>query len=109
MAGSGFFGTVKVDNDVLKAKADEASSRIRDCRAAMEAMENELNKCGSSWTGEGNEAFRQTFSRVKKNVEDALAEYERYPEDLLTYVGIYQEKISSTKAKAEAINDLKLF
>lgn len=109
MAKSGYFGTVKVNNDVLKEKADEAASKIQTCRQVLEDMNSELNNSVGYWRGEGYEAFCNSFERVRRDVENALCEYEKYPKDLLEYVGIYQEKIKSTEAWAEGINDLKLY
>lgn len=108
MAGTMSFGTVKVETNVLKEKAEDAYTKIKNLESILNEMQQEVKSSNGYWIGEAGEAFRTSFLTKKQELDDVLASFQDYPKQLLNYAGLYSETISAAESTVDSINDLNM-
>lgn len=97
------FGTVKVNSEELKAKAEDAYVKIGQYKETLEQVTSTIAASSSYWTGSAGDLFREALSLQISEMQEALEEYRKYPKELLQYAGIYSEVIMQTESLAEAV------
>ena len=96
-------GTLAVDPEALVQTAEDAFQSIRRYRYGLEAISKLIKSSDSIWKGEGGETFRRVYEEELKVAEEALETYEKYPQELLEYFGLYSNVIAEANAQADSI------
>lgn len=103
------FGTVRVNSEELKAKAEDAYMKINQYQETLEQMSSAVTASSAYWTGRGGDMFREVLKNQMSIIEGILEAYKEYPKELLEYAGIYSEVISQTESLAESVKDFNMF
>ncbi len=91
MADTGNAYKIRVDSDVLKAKADTVSGLVGDLESQFEELKRVIERTSDYWIGEGGEAKRKKYVNQQTTIEEMINRLRKYPGDLLQMAGIYDE------------------
>lgn len=86
---SGF--QVKVDTKVLRTTASEVTSLVKALQTDFDNLQNRVGKTTRYWAGAAGDQYRREFSAEKKETSEMLTLLGKYPTDLLSMAGIYEE------------------
>ncbi len=82
---------VKVDTRVLRSTASEVSGLARQLQADFDALQQCVKQTGRYWVGEAGDQYRREFDAEKADTSEILERLNKYPADLLSMAGIYEE------------------
>lgn len=83
-------GTVKVDTDVLIAKAASVDRHINNVKQYFEDMRNSVVQSNKYWLGEAGNTHRQKFLEKNEMLEEILLRFKEHSTDLVKMAGNYQ-------------------
>lgn len=107
--GKAEFGTVRVDDEVLLRKGEEAWQQLKNCYDTLDRIQASVEAGSSFWMGQAGDLYREVLKKQIQSVKAALEELAQYPRELLAYAGLYSETISQSNSLAESILSLQLF
>lgn len=73
------FSSLKVDPDVMRAKAAAVQGKIKEMQNSFEALENTVRKTQNYWVGEAGDAHRDFFNNTE---EERTEIFKRLMEDV---------------------------
>lgn len=102
------YGSVKVNSDELKAKAEDAFKKITKYQNSLQEISATVAASESYWDGQAADAYRNILKSQMKIIEDVLTQYAEYPKTLLEFAGIYSETITKAETQVEELQTLEL-
>lgn len=95
--------TLKVQPDVLIAKAGELSTEKTNVISLMDQAKSEINSLVGSWKSEASDEYQGRFKQVYDDIENMLAIVSEYIGDLNEVANIYQTAEKTAKNVAEGL------
>lgn len=84
-----FLSSIKVNPDVLKAKASSTEGKIGELKAIFDALELSVNKTKNYWNGEAAESHREYYERQKADIETLFKRLAEDVSDLNQMASVY--------------------
>lgn len=81
---------IRVTTQQLRAAADEASGYIDKVSKQFEQIESIVNATAGYWEGDGQAAFRKSYTDRLEKIEKALRGFQDNVDDLRKIAGIYE-------------------
>lgn len=107
MDGSGV--EIKVQPDVLNAKASEVSSSISRMEQLFDTVQSTVARTKYYWIGEAGELHRRMFEEQKDDVETLLKRLKEHPVDLQkiakTYIDTEQQQTEASSQMSSNLID----
>ena len=94
---------LRVEPELIAAKAYNVKSKIGELQQAFEAMEQSVNKTRQYWIGEAGEAHRDYFERKKGQMEEMIRRWNEEVSDMFEISDTYE---MAEKAILEAAQGL---
>ena len=82
---------VKVDTNVLRSTASEVRSLARTLQGDFDDLQNCVKLTSRYWVGAAGDQYRREFDAEKEETSELLTLLSKYPTDLLSMAGIYDE------------------
>lgn len=101
--GLDFLTTIKVEPEILKAKAEAVQVRITEMKKSFDAIENTLRKTQNYWIGEAGDAHREMFNKTQDEREEIFKRLLEDVADLNTIAAQYITTESAVKQIAEEL------
>lgn len=80
---------IKVDTEVLRTTASEISGLTKALQDDFDEMQNCVRQTNRYWIGAAGDQYRREFNAEKEEVSELLALLSKYPTDLLSMAGVY--------------------
>lgn len=87
--------TIKVTPQELKECADDVSSLSEALRDDYDWFQDMVRKTANYWEGAAADKYRSDFAAQKEKTDEMLTHLSKFPEDLLTMAGIYEQAEST--------------
>jgi len=87
--GLDFLSTIKVEPEVLKAKAEVVQAKMNEMKKAFDEIENTLRKTQNYWIGEAGDAHREMFYKTKDERDEIFKRFQEDVTDLNTMAAQY--------------------
>lgn len=81
--------TIKVEPDVLKAKAASLDSRISTVEKELKSIADRIDASKNDWAGEAGTMHRRKFMALQGEMVRVISGLKKHPENLLTMAGLY--------------------
>jgi len=94
---------LKVQPEVLTAKAGELSSERNAMLNLMDQAKSDINSLTGVWKSEAADEYQSRFKQVYDDIENMLAIVAEYASDLNEISGIYNAAEKSAKVTAEGL------
>lgn len=98
-----FVSTLKVDPEIMKAKAEAVQVRITEMKVSFDEIENTLRKTQSYWIGEAGDAHRELFSKTGEEREEIFKRLAEDVNDLYTMAAQYTATENEIKQLTEEL------
>lgn len=95
-----FLSTIKVNPDVLRAKASSTEGKIGELKAVFDALETTVNKTKTYWNGEAAESHREFYEKQKPDIETLFKRLAEEVSDLNQMASVY----STTEQEVKEIS-----
>lgn len=82
---------VKVDTNVLRSTAADVTSLTKVLQGDFDELQSCVHQTSRYWTGAAGDQYRREFDEEKKETSEVLTLLGKYPADLLSMAGIYDE------------------
>lgn len=82
---------LKVDPEILKAKAEEVSSQIKKVEGTMDDIQKIVANSTGYWIGAAGDKARKSFKNMENEARTVIKRFNEHPKDLLTMAGVYSE------------------
>lgn len=82
---------VKVDTQALRTAASEVTSLTRALQSDFDELQSCVRKTSCYWVGAAGDQYRREFDAEKQETSELLALLSKYPADLLTMAGVYED------------------
>ncbi len=82
---------VKVETGVLRTTASEVTGLTRTLQGDFDALQNCVKHTNRYWVGAAGDQYRREFDAEKKETSELLTLLGKYPTDLLTMAGVYED------------------
>jgi uncharacterized protein YukE len=87
--------SLRVNTDVMMAKAREVEQKVREMRNEFAEMERMINETRNHWMGEAGDLHRSLFFKKKEDIDRILNKLAQHPVNLQeaarVYVGLANE------------------
>lgn len=104
MAMDGAGVEIKVQPEVLRAKADEVSGAIVQMEQTFESVQSTVERTRYYWIGEAGELHRRMFEEQKDDVEELLKRLKEHPVDLQKIAQTYSDTEQAQTAAASQLS-----
>lgn len=91
--------TIRVDPDVLKAKAMLIDSRISSVEKELKDIGERMACLKNDWDGEAGILHRKRFMDLQDEMLRVIGQLKKHPKKLLTMAGLY----SATESELQAV------
>ncbi|HQK34912.1 MAG TPA: WXG100 family type VII secretion target [Spirochaetales bacterium] len=95
--------TLKVQPDVLIAKAGELAAEKNTISGLMEQAKSDINSLAGSWRSEASDEYQGRFRQVYDDIENMLAIVTEYISDLNEVANVYSTAERAAKNAAEGL------
>ncbi len=95
--------TLKVQPDVLIAKAGELSTEKTVVMTLMDQAKSDINSLVGVWKSEASEEYQGRFKQVYDDIENMLAIVSEYISDLNEVANVYASAERAAKSAAEGL------
>lgn len=82
---------MKVDTGVLRATAGEVAGLTRTLQSDFDELQACVRQTARYWVGAAGDQYRREFDAEKQETSELLALLGKYPSDLLSMAGIYED------------------
>ncbi|MCI8950220.1 MAG: hypothetical protein HFG49_09280 [Lachnospiraceae bacterium] len=107
MDGSGV--EIKVQPDILNAKAEEVSAAVAQMEQLFDTVQTTVGRTKYYWIGEAGELHRRMFEEQKDDVETLLKRLKEHPVDLQkiakTYIDTEQQQTEASSQMSSNLID----
>lgn len=83
---------VMVDTNVLRTTASEVRNLTRTLQSDFDELQNCVKQTSRYWAGAAGDQYRREFDAEKKDTAELLTLLGKYPTDLLSMAGVYDEE-----------------
>ncbi|MCR4640697.1 MAG: WXG100 family type VII secretion target [Lachnospiraceae bacterium] len=96
----GFFhrNAVKVDMGVLRAKAGEVETKVKDMKIQLDEVDQMIRDTMSHWKGEAGDLHRNIYNAKKADIDTMVKALAEHPQNLRKAADIYDGLVGSTSA-----------
>ena len=81
----------KVDTNVLRSTAADVTRLTRALQGDFDELQNCVRQTSRYWVGAAGDQYRREFDEEKAETSELLRLLGKYPTDLLSMAGIYDE------------------
>lgn len=82
---------VKVDTNILRSTASDVTGLIRALQSDFDNLQDRVRRTNRYWAGAAGDQYRVEFDEEKKETSELLSLLAKYPTDLLSMAGVYDE------------------
>lgn len=82
---------VKVNTSALRNAAAETAGAAEQLQRDFDALQDCVRKTNRYWAGLAGDQYRQNFQAEKAEISSVLEALRKYPADLLSMAGIYEQ------------------
>lgn len=82
---------VKVETGVLRTTASDVTGLTRMLQSDFDELQDCVRLTSRYWVGAAGDQYRREFDAEKKETSELLALLGKYPVDLLTMAGVYED------------------
>ncbi len=94
---------VKVKTEVLRSTASEVSSLTRTLQSDFDELQSCVRQTTRYWVGAAGDQYRRDFDAEKQEIGELLALLGKYPTDLLTMAGVYEDTERTNTQSSSAL------
>ena len=95
--------TLRVDPNVLSAKADEMDGQKSTIIQVMDQAKTELTSLTGTWKSEASDEFQNRFKQIYDDIDNMLAIASEHISDIKEAAQIYTQAESAAKNAAEGL------
>lgn len=95
--------SVKVDTSVLRTAAEDVRNLTRTLQADFDELQDRVRQTSRYWAGAAGDQYRKEFDGEKKETSEILSLLGKYPTDLLSMAGIYEDTESRNTQETSAL------
>lgn len=96
--------TLRVDPQVLFAKAAEGAKALAEMRRSFEEMQRLASASASYWKGEAGEQHRSSCARCQETAREVFARLQEHVDELRPMGEAYEEAERAAQAEAETLS-----
>ena len=101
MAGTDI--TLRVDPNVLSAKADEMNGQKTTIMQIMDQAKTEITSLTGTWISEASDEFQNRFKQIYDDIDNMLAITSEHISDIKEAAQIYTQAESAARTAAEGL------
>ena len=95
--------TLRVDPNVLSAKADEMNGQKTTIIQAMDQAKTEITSLTGTWKSAASDEFQNRFKQIYDDIDNMLAVASEHISDIKEAAQIYTQAESAAKSAAEGL------
>lgn len=81
--------SLRVNTDVMMAKASEVEQKVKDMKNAFAEMERMINESKNHWIGEAGDTHRNLYYRKKEDIDRIVNKLAQHPVNLREAAKVY--------------------
>ncbi len=94
---------LRVQPDVLRAKAEELSAERTNVTNLMEQAKVEISSLSTSWKSEASEQFQNKFKQVYDDIDNLIAIMSEHINDITEIATIYSSAEKSAQSAGDSL------
>ncbi len=95
--------TLKVQPDVLIAKAGELSTEKTTIMGLMDQTKSHITSLAGVWKSQASDEYQGRFKQIYNDIDNMLAIVSEYISDLNEIAGVYSTAEKNAKSEAEGL------
>ena len=95
--------SLRVNTDVMMAKAEEVEQKVRNMRAQLAEIEKMINESKSHWQGEAGDLHRNLYYRKKEEIDRIVNKLAQHPVNLRRAARVYAGLAEDSKLIEQAL------
>ncbi|UNC91122.1 WXG100 family type VII secretion target [Candidatus Contubernalis alkaliaceticus] len=95
--------TLKVQPDVLIAKAGELSTEKTTIMGLMDQTKSNINSLAGVWKSQASDEYQGRFKQIYNDIDNMLAIVSEYISDLNEIASVYSTAEKNAKSEAEGL------